>query len=66
MLVDLICTELLEFMKLHPCAKKFVVTGSSDTPMQVQYGEVTNCPDPTTRHEEADVIYGYSNVFCCK
>ena len=26
------------------------------TPLPIQYGEVTNCPDLITRHEEADVI----------
>ena len=33
-----------------------MVTGSEDTSIQVQYGEVKICPGMTTQHEEADVI----------
>ena len=55
-LIDLICDQLLLVSSSRKSRFPLVLTGSADTPMEVNDGLIIERKDLTTNHEEADVI----------
>ena len=55
-LIDLICDELLFISSSRKSRFPLVLTGSADTPMEVNDGLIIERKDLTTTYEEADVI----------
>ena len=55
-LIDLICDQLLLVSSSRKSGFPLVLTGSADTPMEVNDDLIIKRKDLTTTHEEADVI----------
>ena len=55
-LIDLICNQLLLISSSRKSQFSLALTGSADTPMEVNDGLIIERKDLTTTHEEADMI----------